>query len=254
MKIDIYFAMSKKTFIQQPTYLPWVGYFEQIDYVDVFVFFDDVEYVKRSWQNRNRIKTPHGELILAVPVLTSGRSGQCIRDVEIVYDNDWVKKHVRTIELNYQKARYFGEYWDGIKAIIENKYERLCDLNCDLIRVISKQLNIDTKFTRSSELNINITHLEKRVVEICKYLNSHYLYDGTRIKEFMLPEHFIEAAIAVELQDYNCRPYSQLWGDEFVPYLSILDLLFNEGPNSLSIIREGQKHSGEFFSKPNIST
>ncbi len=240
---------GKKIFIQQPNYLPWIGYFEQIDYVDTFVFFDDVEYIKRSWQNRNRIKTPHGESMLTVPVLTSSRSGQHLKDVEIIHRNDWVRKHIKSMELSYRKARYFGDYWDGIKVLIESKYECLCDLNCALIERVSRLLGIDTRFKRSSELQVNITHRENRVIEICKKLDSHYLYNGKRIKEFMLPEYFIEAGITVELQDYRCESYNQLWNDEFVPYLSILDLLFNEGPNSLDIIRKGQEHPSEFFSK-----
>ena len=103
--------------IMQPTYLPWAGYFELIDNCDLFIFFDDVQFVKKSWQQRNKIKTPKGELLLTVPVLTKGKRGQLIKDVHINNDLSWRSKHLVSIESNYQRAPFYKEHIESIRRI-----------------------------------------------------------------------------------------------------------------------------------------
>ena len=113
--------MSKIVGIMQPTYLPWMGYFELIDRSDCFVFLNDVQFQKKSWQHRNRIKGANGDILLSVPVQTKGRRFQKIYETEIDTNQQWVKSHLRTIEISYKKAPYFSDYFGILKDIYAKK-------------------------------------------------------------------------------------------------------------------------------------
>jgi hypothetical protein len=220
-----------KIFIQQPGYLPWIGYFEQIYSVDTFVFFDDVQFNKRSWKTRNRIKTNNSYLWLTVPVLHANSHKLLIKDVEIDYTQRWITKHLKSIYWAYKKSKYFDEIYPLIETELKIEHKYLVDLCCRLIEKIARYLGIETIFTRSSSLNCSGVHKEKRILDICSKLNSKHLYNGANAREVLDLKYFEEAGIRVEFQDFEHPVYPQLHG-EFIPFLSVIDLLFNCGPGS----------------------
>ncbi len=225
-----------KCAIMQPTYLPWLGYFQLIDQVDIFVFFDNVQFIKKSWHQKNKIKTAQGEAMLTVSVKKKGLLHQKILDVKLNDDMSWKKKHLSTIELAYKKAPFFNEYFPGLKEIYERDLELLFDLNSSLINYFCEILGIDTKIVRSSELEA-VGSGDELVIDICKKLDSRYLFNASGAKEVLNLEKFKENDIHVEFQDFAHPSYSQLYG-EFVPYMSVLDVIFNVGSDAIKLLRE----------------
>ncbi len=224
-----------KVGILQPSYLPWLGFFEQLASVDTFVIYDDVQYTKNDWRNRNRIKTQHGVKWLTVPALTGGRFGELIKDVRIDDSKDWRKDHLATINFAYARAPFFGQYFPKLEKIILGSGDSLRELNLALIRWLAGELGIKTKIVLSSELNIPNTGKTQRLIDICKQLGATYFYEGAAGRNYINESEFNSSGIMIAFQDYKHPVYHQLYGD-FVPHLSVIDLLFNEGPRSLEII------------------
>jgi len=232
--------VSVKTIaIMQPTYLPWLGYFDLMAQSDIFVFLDSVQFDKRSWQQRNRIKSPSGELLLTVPVLTKQRRTQKICEVEIQPDSDFGDKHIKTIQYNYSKAPFFSRYLGGLAAILEKRHGYLAELTIELIDWLREAIGIKTELIRSSSLGIQGNKVEL-LVAICKSVGAERYLSPPGSRGY-IEENDLFADNGIELcyHEYHHPRYRQLFGD-FVPYLSALDLLLNEGDNSLSIIRFGQ--------------
>ncbi|MBF0274600.1 MAG: WbqC family protein [Nitrospinae bacterium] len=226
-----------KTVIIQPSYLPWLGYFEMMYMCDVFVFYDDVQYTKSDWRNRNRIKGPEGVSWLTVPVKTKGRFPQPLNMVEINNDSNWRKKHLDTLQRFYASAPYFKEVFGAIKPVYEKEWYMLNHLNIELTRTIIDILGFEKKLLLSSKLNVPFfDNPAQRVVEVCKTVNTTHFYNGAAGRNLYSHRLFEENGIVLEFQDYHHPVYSQLWG-EFQPYLSVIDLLFNHGEESLPIIR-----------------
>ncbi len=223
--------------VLQPSYLPWLGYFDQIERADTFVFYDDVQYDKNSWRNRNRIKTSQGGQWITVPVLTKHRFGANINEIEINNNTPWASKHLKMLAQNYSKGPYFKEYIGLFESIYSREWMKLADLDIELVESISKVLGINTEFVLSSELNVKGDRLE-RLMDICLKLGADRYLTGNSAKDYMDEEAFAARGIEVEYQDYRHPDYPQLYG-EFVSHLSIVDLLFNCGPQSLSIISRG---------------
>ena len=229
-----------KAVIMQPTYLPWVGLFDLIDQSDVFVFLDNVQFEKQSWQQRNKIKTPQGWIWLTVPVLQS--LGQKINEVKINNNSNWKEKHLKSIQYNYDKAPYFKKYFKFFEETYNTNWECLADLNIHIIKWTSDQLNIKNKFVNSSSMNIKGRKTEL-LVDICKKLNADaYLSPLGSVMYIEENNLFERDGIKLEYQHFEHPIYKQLWGD-FMPYMSVIDLLFNEGPKSRTIIRSGRKKS-----------
>jgi hypothetical protein len=220
--------------ILQPGYLPWLGFFEQLYKSDIFVIYDDVQYEKNSWRNRNRIKTPNGPQWLTVPVLTRGRCFPQIKDVLINKNVIWKKKHIQAIKQNYSKTPFFEKYAENLFEILNRPWEKLVELNLELIYWISEKLGISTKILLSSELGISGSNID-RLIGIIKLLNGDLFYEGTAGKNYIDVNVFKEAGISVVFQDYAHPTYPQAYGD-FVSHLSIIDLMFNCGPDSLDIL------------------
>ena len=225
--------------IMQPIYLPWLGYFELMDNCDTFVYFDDVQYVKKTFQSRNKIKTNQGQLILKVPVLSKGKLDQKINKTLINNDINWRKKHFNSINNNYCNAPYFKDYIGEIKEIYNQDYTHLLELDINLIALLKKLIGIKTKTIFSSQLQVDGAK-DKRIVNICKKLNANILYDAFGAKELLDASYFNENNIELIFQSYKHPIYQQQWGD-FISHLSVLDLLMNEGPNALEIINSGIK-------------
>ncbi|MEK7540641.1 MAG: WbqC family protein [Patescibacteria group bacterium] len=228
--------------ILQPTYLPWLGYFEMIDSSDVFVVFDHVQFERKSWQNRNRIKTANGETYLTVPVEKASQKTR-ISEIKISYSQgNHLENHWKTIMLSYKKSPHFEKHKILFEKIYSKKYVLLKDLNTDLIKLVCDILGIKTKIIFSSKLNLKDENMEKteKVINLCKNQGITCLYDAKGAEEILDKSLFQKEGIIIKFQDYKHPEYSQLWG-EFVPYLSAVDLVFNEGDKSLSIIKSGVK-------------
>lgn len=220
--------------INQPAYSPWLGYFHRIGISDTFVFLDSTQFEKNSFVNRNKIKTSQGPLWLTVPVKLKNHFNKTIKDIEIA-DQNWQKRHWGAIETNYKKAKYWLEY----SAIIENFYKKefktIADLCYSELSLFNKLLGLKTSIIKSSTLLITNAHKQDLVQEICRNLNCDIYVSGALGRDYLDVKKFNKYNIRVYFQDYQPPVYKQLWGS-FVPNLSILDLLFNEGPNSLKII------------------
>ena len=238
--------MAKTAVVMQPSYLPWVGYFDLMDQADVFVLLDNVQFAKRSWHQRNRVKGPQGELMLTVPVRSKGRFAQRIADVEIDVDRNFSATHVRSVRLAYSRAPYAERYLAAWEAILERGHSRLVALNTDLILWFRDALGLRTPVVRSSTLDVAGKRSEL-LVDICRAVgaDSYLSPPGSRA---YIEGHDLFAAngIALRYQVYRPPQYRQLHG-AFIASLSVLDLLLNEGPESLSIIRSGRgaPHGGE---------
>lgn len=216
--------------IIQPSFVPWRGYFDIIRRSDVFVFYDDVQYEKNSWRNRNKIKTAAGWQWITVPVLTKGRLTQAICEARINDAEPWRKKVLGSISQAYSKAPFFEDYFPLVARSVADCGESLSDLCIGLTQDVCARLGIRTTFLRSSSLGIG-TELRgaDRVLAICKALGAARYVSGPRAKSYLGDGADFEAAgVALEYMTYDYPEYPQLHGP-FLPDMSILDLLFNCG-------------------------
>ncbi|MFH2204219.1 MAG: WbqC family protein [Elusimicrobiota bacterium] len=230
----------KTAVIMQPTYLPWLGYFDLMDQADVFVLLDSVQFDKRSWQQRNRIKNCRGEQRLTIPVLTKGRRDQTIRDARIDPTAKFREEHLKALEMSYAKSRHFRQYADRFASAYNKQHVLLADLTIDLISIIKESLGVGTEMVRSSALEANGAKTEL-LVEICRKVGARRYLSPVRSKEYIGEGAlFRDHEITLEYHYYQHPKYTQLHG-EFIPYLSVVDLLFNHGEESLAIIRSGRR-------------
>ena len=212
--------------IHQPEYLPWLGFFKKMINSEIFVFLDDAQFDKKGWQNRNRIRTKNGTVLLSVPV--HAHSYPNINEITIDNNKNWSKRHKKSILFNYAKAPYFEEFKDFIESVFEKKFEYLVDLNTEIIKFIMNELEIKPKIIFSSNLNISKKGSD-RVLEICKAVDADYYITGTVWAQSHLRiEEFKKSNIHVEFQEFQHPIYKQIHG-KFIPEMSIIDLLFNEG-------------------------
>lgn len=223
--------------IMQPTYLPWSGYFGLMQAVDVFVLLDSVQFSRRSWQQRNQIKTASGAQWLSVPVLSKGKREQLICEVEIDRSRDFEIAHRRSIELNYAKAPFFREYAADLLAMLSNPSLQLADLTADLIALLRTQLGIETRLIRSSALNGSGAKADL-LASLCLELGATCYISPPGSHDYLDDsDAFAKLGIPIAYFAYQHPVYSQPHG-EFLPYMSVIDMLFNCGPASLDIIRK----------------
>lgn len=220
--------------VLQPSYLPWLGFFEQMMSVDTFVFYDDVQYTKNDWRNRNRIKTKDGFLWLTIPVNSS--TSLQIREVRIDNNQNWQEKHQKTLAQLYSKALYFEEVSAIFEPLWNNRYEFLLDAVVDSIGIITEYLDIDTKIVFSSEMQVSGNKNEK-LINICKRLDASEYYSGLAAQNYLDNELFNKNGINIAFQHYQYPLYPQLHGN-FVSHLSTIDLLFNCGKKSRQMIKD----------------
>ena len=217
--------------IMQPTYLPWIGYFALIDSVDTFVLLDSVQFNKRSWQQRNRIKSANGELILTIPVDSKKKQEQNIESVTLNEPAKNLRKHLKSLELNYKKAPFFSTYYPTLETLYSENWTHLAEFNITLIKQISSWLQIETKFVRSHD----IMHTDKKallMLELCKQFDADIYIAVLGAKDYMdESKAFDGSGIAVDYFQFEQPTYNQLFNG-FIPNLSALDLLFNAGPQS----------------------
>lgn len=224
-----------KISILQPGYLPWLGFFEQIYRSDIFVIYDDVQYDKDGWRNRNRIKTSKGTQWLTVPVHVNFGEHPLVNEVKIDNSQDWKKKHLSSIRQNYSKAPFYRDYIGIFEETYSKTWDYLIDIDMYFIDRLGEYLGVkDKKIVKSSRLRLKGDRMG-RLIALCKRFKADTFYEGTAGRNYIDEDCFSRNGIKVEYQDYEHPVYDQLYGD-FVPYLSTIDLLFNHGKESLSII------------------
>lgn len=222
-----------KCVILQPSYIPWRGYFDQIKVADVFVFYDDVQFDKRGWRNRNRIKTANGSIWLTIPVFNRGfQINQTpINEIKINNEEDWAKKHLLSIRYAYSKAPFFNKYFPLMEEFYSNQPEMLADFTIETTIKLAAELGIkDTKFLRSSDFNIEgqKTH---RLITLLKEIGATTYVSGPSARDYIETDKFNEAGIALEYMEYDYPEYPQLY-PPFDPQVSVIDLLFMTGPEA----------------------
>ena len=226
----------KKIAILQSNYIPWKGYFDLIAAVDEFVIFDDMQYTRRDWRNRNQIKTPQGVQWLTVPVSVKGKYHQKIRDTKIDLSK-WQADHWRAWEQNYKRAKYFDDIASWLQPLyLEREYLFLTDLNLQFLKSICQYLKIGTKLTFSWDYELK-EDKSNRLLSICQQAGASEYLSGPSAKDYLDENLFKNHNMKVTWFDYAGYPeYPQLWG-EFSHGVSILDLLFNCGPQSNQYMR-----------------
>ena len=222
----------------QPTYLPWLGYFAMMDKADVFVFLDSVQFVRRSWQQRNRIKTVNGTQLLTVPVIKKGLRNQIICETKIDHSKRFVRQHKKAIELAYTKAPFFTDYSVGLLDKLQKYNDCLSDYNIDIISWLCKQFSINSTLMRSSSLGVS-GEKSDLLCNICQAVEADLYLSALGSKIYLeRAEAFKNAGISIAYNEFDHPTYPQLYGP-FVPFLSAIDLLFNVGVNSIETIRAG---------------
>ncbi len=226
----------KKVAISQSNYIPWKGYFDAINMVDEFVLYDDMQYTRRDWRNRNKIKTREGAKWLTVPVEVKGKYFQKINETRIS-DPAWGTDHWNTILHNYSKAPFFKEYKDLFEPLYLSSNETfLSKVNFNFIKVVCEILGITTTLRWSSEFELKEDRND-RLVDICTRLGATDYFSGPAAKFYMDEELFGRHQLTVHYFDYGGYPeYNQLYG-EFDHAVSILDLLFCEGPEAKKFMK-----------------
>jgi len=229
--------MSDTCVILQPSYIPWRGYFHQIQKADVFVFYDCVQYDEHGWRNRNRIKTANGLQWLTIPVVTKGvHTGNItIKDVSLVPNNPWRVKHWRALQQNYGKTPHFMRYAPLLERFYARQDLMLADFTCDFTVALARELGIEhTRFIRSSTLPAQGTKTD-RLLSILAHLGAKHYISGPSARDYMELDKFAAAGISVEFMTYGYPVYPQFHGP-FEPAVTILDLLFNVGPGAANYI------------------
>jgi hypothetical protein len=226
---------EKKIAILQSNYIPWKGYFDIINSVDEFIIYDEVQYTKNDWRNRNVIKTANGPAWLTIPVRQE-RTGQLIKDTKIA-DARWGKKHWSTISQNYSKAKYFKAYKEIFEEIYLNpKSDLISDVNLSFIKAVNNILKIDTLIKSSADFDV-VGGQTERLLNICKACDAGVYLSGPAAKEYFDEKLAHDYGIELEWMDYsNYVAYPQLHG-EFEHGVSILDLIFNMGENSIGYMK-----------------
>jgi len=223
--------MPKRIAIVQSNYIPWRGYFDLMASVQEFVLYDDVQYTRRDWRNRNQIKTPQGLQWLTVPVRVKGKYLQAIRETEIEDGTPWSADHLKALSLNYRKAPFHDAVMEWLAPLYDAQPPLLSQLNRRLLAAIAGKLQIATRLTDSSEYALEGDKSE-RLASIAAQAGAQVYVSGPAAKSYLDESVFRARGIDVEWFDYaGYQPYPQLWG-EFIPNVTVLDLLFNCGDDA----------------------
>jgi len=225
-----------KVAINQSNYISWKGYFDMIKSVDLFILYDDVQYTRRDWRNRNKIKTPHGLKWLTIPVNVKGKYHQKIKDTT-VSDKKWNYSHLKTIKGCFSKSEHFAEVFPLVENLYSTaNYDTISEINFHFITGICNYLDIDTKIVFSSNYDLSEERKNERLIDICKQAGAKEYISGPLAKDYIEKDKFDDSNIKLTWMDYDGYPeYPQLYG-EFVHKVSILDVLFNCGKRSIDFI------------------
>jgi len=224
--------------VHQPQYLPWLGYFDKMNRADVFCYLDNVQYKKNEWQNRNRIKSANGWQWLTVPVRY--RFPQKIHQVKINDETAWQRKHRQALASGYGKAPYFKEVMEALRPLYDRTWSNLADLNIAAAELLRNLLEIRPRqILEASRMELS-REPSDRLIDICEAVGADTYLAGAGGADYMDLERFAERGVRVIFQDFRHPVYPQRF-DGFISHLSVLDLLFNCGPDSSAILRSGGK-------------
>jgi hypothetical protein len=214
--------------------LPWLGYFDQMRRADVFVSYDDVQFDKHGWRNRNRIKCAHGVQWLTVPVRHRGLGPQPLLDVRVDENSAWARKHVASLHQCYAGTRYAADYLPALADVLLRRWRNLVELDLAVAALLGSWLGIDEPVIRSSELKLqgNRTH---RLLDLCRHFGATRYLSGDAAKAYLDVELLAAGGVSVEWQTYDHPTYAQRHGD-FVSHLSAIDLILNCGPGSAAVL------------------
>jgi hypothetical protein len=225
--------------IHQPQFLPWLGYLDKIDQADLFIVLDTVQFKKNEWQNRNRIRTADGWQWLTVPVLQ--RFGQRIDEVLINPTASWRAQHVRALNMHYARAPYRGLYLEDLRALYEEPWVKLAELNCAVIRWLLRSFGITTPVRCASEWTVREEPTD-RLADLCRAVGATQYLAGPGADGYMDQVRFETSGVRLQMQAFHHPVYRQVY-EPFEPNLSAIDLLLMRGPDALMTLR--QARSGE---------
>lgn len=227
---------SMRVTILQPSYLPWLGFFEQMHRSDQFVLYDDVQFTRRDWRNRNRIRVQEGSVWLTVPVIQKNKYEQSLLETKIDNSTSWKRKHLKSIRCNYSKTPFFDLYFPWCEKTFNREWNFLLDLSLETIQYLKGELKINTPLLRSSELG-GSGNKSERLISICKQLGATQYLSGESARNYISEKDFSDQGIELEYQNYQHPEYPQRY-EGFVPFLSTIDLLFNCGDKSMRFLKQ----------------
>lgn len=228
--------MSRTAAILQPNYIPWRGVFDLINRVDVFVMFDDVQYTKKDWRNRNKIKTAQGAKWLTVPVQYSQTNPQQIRHVRINSDIDWQHQHLSAISDAYRLSPHFAWMSDILDELyLGQTFDSISDLAILSTQLLAAKMGLSVEWRKSSEFGLSGNKDGERAIRLCRAVGATRLLNGPSSRGFMNEQLFADKGVELDYLKYSYAPYRQLHGP-FLDRMSALDLLFNCGSESLKHI------------------
>ena len=227
---------SMRVTILQPSYLPWLGFFEQMHRSDQFVLYDDVQFTRRDWRNRNRIRVQEGSVWLTVPVIQKNKYEQSLLETKIDNSTSWKRKHLKSIRCHYSKTPFFDLYFPWCEKTFNREWDFLLDLSLETIQYLKGELKINTPLLRSSELGESGNKSE-RLISICKQLGATQYLSGESARNYISEKDFSDQGIGLEYQNYQHPEYPQRY-EGFVPFLSTIDLLFNCGEKSMEFLKK----------------
>jgi len=220
--------------IIQSNYLPWRGYFDFIDDVDLFVIYDDMQYTKNDWRNRNRIKTPQGATWITVPIKQASLK-QLIQETFIDDRKDWRRKHLASIYHNYHRCKGFDWIYPALKDVLGRDIDRLSELNVELIKLVCQKLEVTTPVILSSSIEVSGAKTS-RIIKIVKELGGDAYLSGPAAKSYLNVDEFKAEGIQLLYKQYDYPSYAQPWG-EFVSDVSVIDLLASMGEDSKQFLK-----------------
>ena len=221
----------------QPVYLPWLGLFHKIALADLFCYFDIAQYQTKDYNNRNKIKTHTGEIWLSVPVESKNHFEKSVGEIRLL-QNGWQRKHFKSIQIAYQRAPYCRDYIERLEALLMGQpFDTLADLNLEMLRYLMRCLAIDTPIVKASDYSFQGAKSDL-VLDMCLQLGAEIYIFGAQGRDYADVEKFRSHGVEAYFQDYRHPVYRQLYG-EFLPYMSVIDLFFNEGARSREILLGG---------------
>jgi hypothetical protein len=229
---------GKKVAILQSNYIPWKGYLDIVGMVDEFIIYDEVQYTKNDWRNRNKIKTPQGVQWITIPVYQKSLS-QKINETEVA-DAKWAARNWNTIRTNYSRAPFFKTFSGTFEEFYRTTtMKNLSAINVFLLRLVCEQLGIRTKIRDSSDFSLSGDPTQ-RLVQVCQQANANVYLSGPSARNYLEEEYFQQANIAIEWMDYSGYPEYPQQFPPFSHQVSIIDLIFNTGPDSPGYMKFSQ--------------
>lgn len=222
--------------IQQPEHLPWVGFFNKMSQCDLFVYLDNVQFKKRYFENRNKVKTNDGIKWLTVPVFTKGKYTQNINEVIVYNEPKWKKKYIDLLECAFKKSNYWEDIKNLIIPCLDANTKNLIELNLALVERCRDYLHIETPALLASSLEVNQFTGSDLISEICSRTGADIYISGPNGRDYLQIDEFPKIGTSIVYHDFIHPDYPQIYGD-FTSHLSVIDLIAHCGPNSGSIVK-----------------